>query len=149
MRDRRDWTADHRQRVDALIDEYRVVLHDALNELTEQEARRRLLPSNTTLLGLVKHATFVEGVWFDQAITGRSYADIGNRKHRRRFVHAAQERHDRDRSGCIPGSVVVGFDADARMVANCPGRTCGHDLCLCVGTCGSRTIRWAWSRQRW
>ena len=37
----------------------------------------RLVPSKTTLLGLVKHATFVEGVWFDQALDGRSYAEIG------------------------------------------------------------------------
>ncbi|HEY5839940.1 MAG TPA: DUF664 domain-containing protein [Mycobacterium sp.] len=35
------------------------------------------MPSKTTLLGLVKHVTYVEGVWFDQALTGRSYADIG------------------------------------------------------------------------
>jgi hypothetical protein len=48
-----------------------------LNELTEQEARRRVVPSRTTLLGLVKHASFVEGVWFDQAVTGRSYDEIG------------------------------------------------------------------------
>ena len=36
-----------------------------------------LVPSKTTLLGLVKHVTFVEGVWFDQAVTGRTYAAIG------------------------------------------------------------------------
>ena len=66
-----------RLHVDELIDEYRVALHDSLNGLTEEEARRRLVPSKTTLLGLIKHATFVEGVWFDQAITGRSYSDIG------------------------------------------------------------------------
>ena len=35
------------------------------------------MPSRTTLLGLVKHASFVEGVWFDQAVTGRSYDEIG------------------------------------------------------------------------
>ena len=29
------------------------------------------------MLGLVKHVTYVEGVWFDQAISGRSYAEIG------------------------------------------------------------------------
>ena len=75
--DRPQWTDDHRQRVDELIDEYRLVLHDSLTDLTDDEARRRLVPSATTLLGLVKHATFVEGVWFDQAITGRSYAEIG------------------------------------------------------------------------
>ena len=75
--ERPDWTAELRQRVDELVEEYRVALHDALDGLTEEEARRRMVPSKTTLLGLVKHATFVEGVWFDQAVTGRSYAEIG------------------------------------------------------------------------
>lgn len=37
----------------------------------------RLVPSKATLLGLVKHVTYVEGVWFDQALTGRSYGEIG------------------------------------------------------------------------
>ena len=71
------WTLEQRQRIGELIDEYRQALHDALDGLTEEEARRRLVPSQTTLLGLVTHATFVEGVWFDQAITGRTYAEIG------------------------------------------------------------------------
>ena len=77
MGQRRERVDEQRQRVDELIDEYRVALHDSLNDLTEEEARRRLVPSKTTLLGLLKHATFVEGVWFDQAITGRSYRDVG------------------------------------------------------------------------
>src|ERR687897_3463897 len=66
-----------RARLDELIDEYRTALHDSLNGLTEAEARLRLVPSKTPLLGLVKHVTFVEGVWFDQAVTGRSYREIG------------------------------------------------------------------------
>mgnify|MGYP001397610653 CR=1 FL=1 len=68
-----DWV----ERVEELIDEYRVALCAALDDLSEEEVRRHLVPSKTTLLGLVKHATFVEGVWFDQAITGRSYTQIG------------------------------------------------------------------------
>jgi hypothetical protein len=71
------WTAELRDRLDELIDEYRAALHDCLDGLTEDESRLRLVPSETTLLGLVKHATFVEGVWFDQAISGRSFAEIG------------------------------------------------------------------------
>jgi len=35
------------------------------------------VPSKTTLLGLVKHATFVEKVWFNEAVTGRSRAELG------------------------------------------------------------------------
>ena len=71
------WTADLRSRLDELLDEYRRSLHDCLEGLTEEEVRFRLVPSETTLLGLVKHVTYVEGVWFDQAISGRSYAEIG------------------------------------------------------------------------
>ena len=71
------WTDDLRRRLDELLDGYRAALHDSLDGLTEDEARRRLVPSKTTLLGLVKHVTYVEGVWFDQAVTGRSTADIG------------------------------------------------------------------------
>jgi hypothetical protein len=71
------WTVDLRSRFDELLDEYRASLHDSLGGLTEEEARLRLVPSKTTVLGLVKHVTYVEGVWFDQAISGRSYADIG------------------------------------------------------------------------
>jgi uncharacterized protein DUF664 len=76
--DRNDgWTAGLRARLDELLDEYRASLHDSLDGLTEEEVRRRLVPSKTTLLGLVKHVTYVEGVWFDQAISGRSATEIG------------------------------------------------------------------------
>jgi hypothetical protein len=71
------WTIDLRTRLDELVEGYRRSLLESLDGLTEDEARERLLPSKTTLLGLVKHVTFVEGVWFDQAISGRSYRAIG------------------------------------------------------------------------
>jgi hypothetical protein len=59
------------------LDDHRRALWECLEDLSEEEARRRLVPSKTTLLGLVKHATFVEQVWFDEAITGRSRSEIG------------------------------------------------------------------------
>ncbi|MDQ0241554.1 DinB family protein [Arthrobacter bambusae] len=62
---------------EAFIDEHRRALNGCLNGLTEEQVRRSLVPSRTTLLGLVKHATFVEKVWFDEAITCRSRAEIG------------------------------------------------------------------------
>ncbi|MFE4541520.1 DinB family protein [Arthrobacter sp. NPDC056727] len=62
---------------DAFLDEHRTRLNACLDGLTEEQARRSLVPSRTTLLGLVKHATLVEKVWFDEAITCRSRADIG------------------------------------------------------------------------
>ncbi len=66
----------HRQ-FETFLDEHRVMLGECLDGLTEEQARRRLVHSDTTLLGLVKHATFVEQVWFDEAVTGRSRATIG------------------------------------------------------------------------
>ncbi|GAA3308562.1 DinB family protein [Arthrobacter ramosus] len=66
-----------RTQFEAFIDEHRRALNDCLDGLTEEQARRSMVPSRTTLLGLVKHATFVEKVWFDQAISCRSRAEIG------------------------------------------------------------------------
>jgi hypothetical protein len=63
--------------VDRNIDQHRAALHNCLDGLTEEQARRSLVPSRTTLLGLVKHAVFVEKVWFDEAVTCRSRAEIG------------------------------------------------------------------------
>lgn len=62
---------------EAFLDEQRGALNGCLNGLTEAQARRSLVPSRTTLLGLVKHATFVEKVWFDEAVTCRPRAEIG------------------------------------------------------------------------
>jgi hypothetical protein len=66
-----------RAQFEAFIDDHRNMLNACLDGLTEEQARRSLVPSRTTLLGLVKHATFVEKVWFDEAITCRSRTEIG------------------------------------------------------------------------
>src|ERR1700758_4570825 len=66
-----------RAQFQAFLDEHRGELNRCLDGLTEEQARRSLVPSRTTLLGLVKHATFVEKVWFDEAVTCRSRAEIG------------------------------------------------------------------------
>jgi hypothetical protein len=70
---------DHpaRAQFEAFLDEHRRALNGCLDGLTDEQARRSLVPSRTTLLGLVKHATFAEKVWFDEAVTGRSRAEIG------------------------------------------------------------------------
>jgi hypothetical protein len=66
-----------RTQFEAFLDEHRRELNSCLDGLTEEQARRSLVRSATTLLGLVKHATFVEKVWFDEAVTCRSRAGIG------------------------------------------------------------------------
>ena len=66
-----------RAQFEEFLDEHRGELNRCVDGLTEEQARRSLVPSRTTLLGLVKHATFLEKVWFDEAVTGRSRAEIG------------------------------------------------------------------------
>ena len=60
-----------------LIDDHRDRLDAALEGLTEEEARRRLVPSRTTLLGLVKHVAFVEVVYFHEFLTGTPRGEAG------------------------------------------------------------------------
>jgi uncharacterized protein DUF664 len=66
-----------RQQLEAFLDDNRSELADALTGLTEQQARRRLVPSLTTLLGLVKHAAWVERVWFQASLLGHSRDELG------------------------------------------------------------------------
>jgi Protein of unknown function (DUF664) len=63
--------------LETFLDEHRAALHGCLDGLTEEQARRRLVPSDTTLLGLVKHVTFAERVWFGEAVTGRPRTEMG------------------------------------------------------------------------
>ena len=69
--------ADPEVQVRAFIDQHRQMLRASLDGLTEQEARAALVPSLTTLLGLVKHAAFVERVWFGEAVTGSPRSALG------------------------------------------------------------------------
>ncbi len=66
-----------REQLDVFVDDRRAALAACLDGVTEEQARQRIVPSETTLLGLVKHAVFVERVWFGEAISGRSRADLG------------------------------------------------------------------------
>lgn len=68
---------DERSQLIAFVEQHRAQLQNCLDGLTEQEARRHLVPSATTVLGLVKHVTMVETVWFGEAVTGRHRTTYG------------------------------------------------------------------------
>ena len=68
---------DERAQIEAFVADNRREVVELLDGLTEEQARRRLVPSKTSVLSLVKHLTFVERVWFDVAIEGRTRADVG------------------------------------------------------------------------
>ena len=59
------------------LDAYRRIVVWKVRDLSETDARRRLVPSLTTLLGLVKHLTGVERNWFQVQLAQRDRADVG------------------------------------------------------------------------
>jgi hypothetical protein len=68
---------DERTQLDAFVEEYRAALEATLDGLTEEQARRRLVPSATTLLGLLKHVTWMQRVWFEECVGGMSRRELG------------------------------------------------------------------------
>ena len=70
-------TAGERAVLEGMVDAQRSEIALLLDEVTEEEARASLVPSATTVLGLVKHATFVERVWFHSRIAGVPREQLG------------------------------------------------------------------------
>ncbi|MCW2614991.1 MAG: DinB family protein [Frankiales bacterium] len=68
-------TGPEREQLEAFLHDNRLEIVHLLDGLTQEQARRRLVPSLTTLLGLVKHAA--ERVWFDVALAGWTRAQVG------------------------------------------------------------------------
>jgi hypothetical protein len=69
--------ADERTQLNAFVEGYRSALESTLDGLTDEQARRRLVPSATTLLGLLKHVTWMQRVWFEECIGGTSRGELG------------------------------------------------------------------------
>ncbi|MDX2968952.1 DinB family protein [Kribbella solani] len=68
---------DGRAQLDAFVEDYRRTIEATLDGLSEEQARRRLVPSATTLLGLLKHVTWMQRVWFEECVGGRSRRELG------------------------------------------------------------------------
>jgi hypothetical protein len=56
--------ADERTTLETFLDHYRAVLVAKVRGVSDAGARRRLVPSATTLAGLLKHLQRVEASWF-------------------------------------------------------------------------------------
>jgi len=59
-----------RETLDRVLDRNRESLIACVSGLTEDEARRSLVSSQTTPLGLLKHAAAVERLWFQERLAG-------------------------------------------------------------------------------
>ncbi|WAJ44303.1 DinB family protein [Mycobacterium sp. Aquia_216] len=61
---------DERAVLENALDHARVSLTATVSDLSEAEARRRLVASSTTPIGLIKHAAVVERYWFQHFWAG-------------------------------------------------------------------------------
>lgn len=66
-----------RQDFDERIEQYRRLILGSLDGLSERQARATPAPGKPSLLGVVRHTAYVEGVWFGEAITGRPRTELG------------------------------------------------------------------------
>jgi uncharacterized damage-inducible protein DinB len=58
------FAGDEKPMLSAFLDRYRETILWKLEGLTKEQASARLVPSATTLLGIVKHLAYVERAWF-------------------------------------------------------------------------------------
>jgi hypothetical protein len=68
--------AGERETLEGFLEYHRRALGGKLRGLSEEEARRRLVPSLTTMLGLVSHAAAVERNWFQHYLGGTPHEEI-------------------------------------------------------------------------
>lgn len=66
-----------REDLERRVDEYRELLLASVNGLGDDDAKAVVVPGQPCLLGILRHVAFVEGVWFEEALTGRSRKEIG------------------------------------------------------------------------
>ena len=63
-------TGPERVMLEAMVDRNRQALIDTARGLSEVDARRRLVTSLTTPIGLIKHAAVAERRWFQRVLLG-------------------------------------------------------------------------------
>ena len=68
--------AAERETLEGFLEYHRRVLGGKLRGLSEEDARRRLVPTPTTMLGLVSHAAAVERNWFQHYLGGKPREEI-------------------------------------------------------------------------
>ena len=128
-----DRTVDEATQLIVFLEAHRATLRATVRDLTEEEVRSRLVPSKTTLLGLVKHATFFHVVWYQEAITGTPRTQLGQ-------PDSVDDSFEVTESDTI-ASVLENYDR-ACVVARQVAATHGPDEVVSGHPMGPMSLRW-------
>jgi len=126
---------DERTQLEAFVEEYRDALTATLDGLTEEQARRRLVPSATTSLGLLKHVTWMQRVWFEECVGGTPRRELG-------LVPSAEESF-RLTDGDTVASVTAAY-REACATARAAVAGLSPDAVVTGHRSGPRTLRWVY-----
>jgi hypothetical protein len=109
--------APERSTLEQMLDVQRGDIAAILDGVSDEQARRRLVPSLTTLLALVQHAAFVERVWFHHRVAGVPREELG-------LPDTIDESFR-----TTPGTTIKAVVADYRLACEHSRRVAaGHDL---------------------
>ncbi|MFE3060412.1 DinB family protein [Nocardia sp. NPDC059239] len=68
---------DERRLLENMLDRNRAELVNTLRGLSEEDARRHLVASMTTPIGLLKHAAVAQRIWFQHILAGLPESECG------------------------------------------------------------------------
>ena len=126
---------DARTQLEAFVEDYRIAIEATLDGVTEEQARRRLAPSATTLLGLLKHVTWMQRVWFEECIGGGTRAALG-------LVRNPAESYVVESGDTIAG--VVSAHRQACATARTVVAPLSLDAVVTGHRTGPRTVHWVY-----
>ena|SRR5437879_2009858 len=124
---------DERTQFEAFIEDYRTAIEATLDGLTEEQARRRLVTSATTLLGLLKHVTWMQRVWFEECVGGTSRRQLG-------LVSSPDESFRLAEDDTVASAITAHRDACA--TARAAVADLSLDAVVTGHRSGPRTLRW-------
>ncbi|HEX5292062.1 MAG TPA: DinB family protein [Streptosporangiaceae bacterium] len=106
-----------REVLEAFLDMYREIIRRKVAGLPEDQLRQRLVPSRTTLAGLIQHLTAVEQEWFQLVLAQRPAEEVAGRPADdgwalRRGKTADRMIEEYDRACAASREVAAGFGLD-------------------------------------
>jgi uncharacterized damage-inducible protein DinB len=106
-----------REVLEAFLDMYREIIRRKVAGLPEEQLRQRLVPSRTTLAGLIQHLTAVEQEWFQLVLAQRPAEEVAGRPADDGWALRRGKTADRmiaeyDRACAASREVAAGFGLD-------------------------------------